>query len=56
MSDPSSKLTNELERTKNRLEILQELELLESEFRLIENEYNQRKRHLAERLSNLHKE
>ena len=52
MSDPSSKLTNELERAKNRFEILQELELLESEFRLIENEYNQRKRHLAERLNN----
>ena len=51
MSDPSSKLTNELERAKTRLEILQELELLESEFRLIENEYNQRKRHLAERLN-----
>ena len=51
MSNPSSELTNELERTKDRLEVLQELELLESEFRLIQNEYNQRKHHLAERLN-----
>ena len=51
MSNPSSELTNELERTKDRLEVLQELELLESEFRLIENEYNQRKQHLTARLN-----
>ena len=51
MSNPSSEIVNELERARNRLEILQELELLESEFRLIQNEYNQRKHHLAERLN-----
>ena len=51
MSNPSSELTSELERTRTRLEVLQELELLESEFRLIQNEYNQRKQHLAERLN-----
>ena len=50
MSNPSSELTNELERARTRLEVLQELELLESEFRLIENEYAQRKQHLNERL------
>ena len=51
MSNPSSELTNEVERARTRLEVLQELELLESEFRLIENEYNQRKQHLTARLS-----
>ena len=50
MSNPSSEIINELERTRSRLEILQELDLLESEFRLIQNEYNQRKLHLAEKL------
>ena len=51
MSNPSSELTSELERTRTRLEVLQELELLESEFRLIENEYNQRKQHLKSKLT-----
>ena len=51
MSNPSSEITSELERTRTRLEVLQELELLESEFRLIQNEYTQRKQHLAERLN-----
>ena len=51
MSNPPSEIVNELERARNRLEILQELELLESEFRLIKNEYTQRKQHLAERLN-----
>ena len=51
MSDPSSELTNEVERARTRLEVLQELELLESEFRLIENEYNQRKQHLTAKLN-----
>ena len=46
MSNPSSEIINELERTRSRLEILQELDLLESEFRLIQNEYNQRKLHI----------
>ena len=53
MSNPSSEIVNELERARNRLEILQELELLESEFRLIKNEYTQRKQHLAERLNSI---
>ena len=51
MSNSPSEILNELERTRTRLEVLQELELLESEFRLIQNEYNQRKHHLAERLN-----
>ena len=53
MSNPSSEVVNELERTRIRLEVLQELELLESEFRLIQNEYNQRKHHLTERLNSV---
>ena len=53
MSNPSSEIVNELERARNRLEILQELELLESEFRLIKNEYTQMKQHLAERLNSI---
>ena len=51
MSNPSTEITVELERARTRLEVLQELELLESEFRLIENEYTQRKQHLEARLS-----
>ena len=51
MSNSPSEIINELERARTRLEVLQELELLESEFRLIQNEYNQRKQHLAERLN-----
>ena len=53
MSNSPSEILNELERTRTRLEVLQELELLESEFRLIQNEYNQRKQHLAERLNSI---
>ena len=53
MSNPSAEISNELERARIRLEVLQELELLESEFRLIQNEYTQRKHHLAERLNSV---
>lgn len=53
MPNPPSNVSNEVEKVRLKLDILQELELLESEFRLIENEYSQRKRHLSERLSAL---
>ena len=39
--------------TKSRLEILEEIDLLDSEFGLIRNEYVQRRKHLAERLKAL---
>ena len=53
MQNPSSNVRDEVEKVRIKLDLLQELELLESEFRLIENEYTQRKRHLASRLSAL---
>ena len=53
MQNPSSNVRDEVEKVRIKLDLLQELELLESEFRLIENEYTQRKRHLADRLSAL---
>ena len=53
MSNPPSNVRNEVEKVRVKLDLLQELELLESEFRLIENEYTQRKRHLVERLNAL---
>ena len=39
--------------TKSRLEILEEIDLLDSEFGLIRNEYVQRRKHLAKRLKAL---
>ena len=36
--------------TKSRLELLEEIDLLDSEFGLIRNEYVQRRKHLEERL------
>ena len=39
--------------TKSRLEILEEIDLLDSEFGLIRNEYVQRRKHLAERLKTM---
>ena len=39
--------------TKNRLELLEEIDLLDSEFGLIRNEYVQRRKHLEERLKSL---
>ena len=39
--------------TKTRLELLEELDLLDSEFGLIRNEYVQRRKHLEERLKSL---
>lgn len=42
-----------IEQTKTRLDLLEELDLLESEFRLIENEYTKRRGHLENRLKEL---
>ena len=42
-----------IEETKNRLELLEEIDLLDSEFGLIRNEYVQRRKHLEERLKAL---
>ena len=42
-----------LEKAKARLELLEELEILETEFALITNEYTQRRKHLEERINAL---
>lgn len=42
-----------IEEAKNRLELLEEIDLLDSEFGLIRNEYVQRRKHLEERLKAL---
>jgi len=56
MPNPQTSTRESIEKTKARLELLEELEILETEFALITNEYNQRKRHLEERLSQLNVE
>ena len=53
MENSKSSTREAIIKVKNRLQILEELELLDSEFRLIENEYVQRKRHLEQRLKSL---
>jgi predicted nuclease with TOPRIM domain len=53
MSDQATNVKGEIEKTKERLEVLEEIDLLESEFRLIRNEYFQRKHHLESRLEKL---
>lgn len=53
MSNQASDVRNEIKTAKERLELLEELELLESEFRFIENEYHQRREQLERRLSHL---
>ena len=40
-----------IEQAREKLEILEEVDLLESEFRLIQNEYLQRRRNLEEKLN-----
>ena len=52
----SNQITNTLEAVetaKARLQILEELELLESEYALITNEYLQRRQHLEDRIERL---
>ena len=53
MSDSQKSTRETIETTKARLELLEELEVLESEFALITNEYHQRKRHLEQRILRL---
>lgn len=53
MQNSPKNTRQEIEQTKSRLELLEEIDLLDSEFRLIENEYTQRRQHLEERLRRL---
>ena len=50
MQNQKTDVRSAIEKAKEHLEILEEIELLDSEFRLIENEYHQRREHLAARL------
>ena len=43
----------EIEKARQRLDVLEEIDLLESEFRLIQHEYNQRRETLEKRLTEL---
>ena len=51
MPDPQTNTRESIEKTKARLELLEEIEILETEFALITNEYTQRRRQLESRLS-----
>ena len=51
MPNPQTSTRESIEKAKARLELLEEIEILETEFALITNEYTQRRRHLEERLS-----
>ena len=51
MPDPQTNTRESIEKTKARLELLEEIEILETEFALITTEYTQRRRHLESRLS-----
>ena len=51
MPDPQTNTRESIEKTKARLELLEEIEILETEFALITKEYTQRRRHLESRLS-----
>ena len=53
MSNQKANVREEIEKTKGRLEILEEIDLLESEFGLIKNEYFQRLEHYKKRLEGL---
>ena len=53
MPDPQTNTRESIERTKARLELLEEIEILETEFALITNEYTQRRKHLEERINAL---
>ena len=53
MSNQKANVREEIEKTKSRLEILEEIDLLESEFGLIKNEYFQRLEHYKKRLESL---
>ena len=51
MSNQTEIIRTHLERTRSQLQLLQELDQLESEFRLIETEYRQRVEQLKIKLS-----
>ena len=51
MQNQTKSTRDAIEKTKSRLEILEEIDLLDSEFGLIRNEYVQRRKHLEERLN-----
>ena len=53
MSNPQTNVRQEIEKAKGKLEILEEIDLLESEFGLIKNEYLQRLEHYRKRLESL---
>lgn len=53
MSNQKANVREEIEKTKGKLEILEEIDLLESEFGLIKNEYLQRLEHYKKRLESL---
>lgn len=56
MQDSQKNVRVALEQTKERLAVLEEIDLLDSEFKLIQHEYIQRKRTLEERLEALTKD
>ena len=51
MSNQITNTRESIETAKAKLQTLEELELLESEYALITNEYLQRRRHLEERIA-----
>lgn len=53
MTKAEQNIRVQLERTKERLAILEEINLLDSEFKLIEHEYKHRQDTLTERLKSL---
>ncbi len=53
MQNQTKTTRDAIEETKSRLELLEEIDLLDSEFGLIQNEYVQRRKHLEERLRTL---
>ena len=56
MQNSARNTRNQIEKAKTRLELLEDMEILETEFALITNEYTQRRRHLEERLAALETE
>ena len=51
MSDQKRNVKEKIETAERNLEILRDIDLLDAEFRLIENEYLQRRKELEEKLS-----
>ena len=53
MQNQTTNTKHRLEKNRTEFELLQQLDLLESEFRLIENEYRQRHQELSSKLAML---